>query len=276
MCINVLFLGNLFPILLSVTKQHIFRSATPAIETDRFTRGKINFLTRPGTAPQKLWVEKISEIVSQNAISSLSSFWTLTISCRHLWRRGSTWLWTSTPAHTSTRLIGNVTSTEKWERWGFLIFFRKKKGLRKVVWTLCFLCVKIIRVSSEKLRSVFRISLQIPFSDLCSALFPISMGRMGQGQTSRASSPSTQHQILTQTLERSSKPLSPPKGPALLLPLSFAASDANKAFSPNCCPLLPIPIPIPPLPIPNLLLLIINPTDLLLTFLWHGSLFPGY
>ena len=80
MCINVLFLGNLFPILLSVTKQHIFRSATPAIETDRFTRGKINFLMQPGTAPRKLWVEKISEIVSQNAISSLSSFWTLTIS----------------------------------------------------------------------------------------------------------------------------------------------------------------------------------------------------
>ena len=158
----------------------------------------------------------------------------------------------------------------------FIIFFLEKKGPEKSCLDTLFLCVKIIRVSSKKLRSVFRISLQIPFSDLCSALFPISMGRMGQGQTSRASSPSTQHQILTQTLERSSKPLSPPKGPALLLPLSFAASDANKAFSPNCCPLLPLPIPIPPLPIPNLLLLIINPTDLLLTFLWHGSLFPGY
>ena len=145
----------------------------------------------------------------------------------------------------------------------FLFFFLEKKGPEKSCLDTLFLCVKIIRVSSEKLRSVFRISLQIPFSDLYSALFPISMGRMGQGQTSRASSPSTQHQILTQTLERSSKPLSPPKGPALLLPLSFAASDANKAFSPNCCPLLPIP----PLPILNLLLLIINPTDLLLTFL---------
>ena len=180
MCINVLFLSNLFPILLSVTKQHIFRSATPAIETDRFTRGKINFLMQPGTAPRKLWVEKISEIVSQNAISSLSSFWTLTISCRHLWQRGSTWLWTSTPAHTSTRLIGNVTSTEKWERWGFFLFlFLEKKGPEKSCLDTLFLCVKIIRVSSEKLRSVFRISLQIPFSDLCSALFPISMGRMG-------------------------------------------------------------------------------------------------
>ena len=155
---------------------------------------------------------------------------------------------------------------------GKVIFFSEENSprLEKSYLNTVFLCAKIIRVSSEKLRSVFRISLQIPFSDLCSALFPISMGRMGQGQTSRASSPSTQHQILTQTLERSSKPLSPPKGPALLLPLSFAASDANKAFSPNCCPLLPLPIPIPPippLPIPNLLLLIINPTDLLLTFL---------
>ena len=101
------------------------------------------------------------------------------------------------------------------------IFFIRKKGPEKSCLDTLFLCVKIIRVSSKKLRSVFRISLQIPFSDLCSALFPISMGRMGQGQTSRASSPSTQHQILTQTLERSSKPLSPPKGPALLLPPSL-------------------------------------------------------
>ena len=58
------------------------------------------------------------------------------------------------------------------------LFFRKKGPEKSCLDTL-FLCVKIIRVSSEKLRSVFRISLQIPFSDLCSALFPISMGRMG-------------------------------------------------------------------------------------------------
>ena len=60
----------------------------------------------------------------------------------------------------------------------FLFFFRKKGPEKSCLDTL-FLCVKIIKVSSEKLRSVFRISLQIPFSDLCSALFPISMGRMG-------------------------------------------------------------------------------------------------
>ena len=133
MCIYVLFLNNMFPILLSVTKQHIFRSATPAIETDRFTRGKINFLTRPGTAPRKLWVEKSQKLFPkmQFHLFHLSELWLSPH--RHLWRRGSTWLWTSTPAHTSTRLIGNVTSTEKWERWGFfLFFFRKKRAWEKL------------------------------------------------------------------------------------------------------------------------------------------------
>ena len=179
MCIDVLLLGNLFPILLSVTKQHIFRSATPAIETDRFTRGKINFLTRPGTAPQKLWVERSQKLFPkmQFHLFHLSELWLSPH--RHLWQRGSTWLWTSTPAHTSTRLIGNVTSTEKWERWDFLFFRKNSPQLEKSYLNTLFLRAKIIRVSSEKLRSVFRIPLQIPFSDLCSALFPISMGRMG-------------------------------------------------------------------------------------------------
>ena len=114
-------------------------------------------------------------------------------------------------------------------------FFSEKNSprLEKSYLNTVFLCAMIIRVSSEKLRSVFRISLQIPFSDLCSALFPISMGRMGQGQTSRASSPSTQHQILTQTLERSSKPLSPPKGPALLLPSLLLLLVPTKLFLPT-------------------------------------------
>ena len=55
----------------------------------------------------------------------------------------------------------------------------------------------------------FLIFLQIPFfSDLGIALFPISMG---SGQTARASSPATQHQILTRTLESSKAPVSPPQ-----------------------------------------------------------------
>ena len=71
------------------------------------------------------------------------------------------------------------------------------------------------------------------FSDLGIALFPISMG---SGQTARASSPATQHQILTRTLESSKAPVSPPQSgythpsPSRVQLLSAA----NTAFSHNC------------------------------------------